>query len=377
MNRRRRVLFIAGYTRPAEHRKVELLADAEDVEIRHLLGPTGGRASGIYPSANGQRSYSIHVGGRTLGRPDDPHRAFGWPPDYGLTSFKPDLIHYEGELESLGAAEVVVLRWLLAHRAKLILNAWQNILRPRRRLVRLIIGMNLAGADQVLCASEEASTVLRRQGYQGRTSVLPIMGVDTRTFYPRGASPLRRELGLDGFVVGYAGRLVPEKGIDTLLQAAARIAPMPTVLLLGDGPEKPRLEQLAAELGLGQRYRVVTGLPHEAMPDYLNALDTLVLPSRTMPLWKEQLGRVLLEAMACAVPVVGSDSGAIPEVIGDTGRIFPEGNVAALAEILQELAVFSERRADLGARGYRRAIATYAVDVLAMQTLATWRELWT
>ena len=376
MNRPQRVLFIAGYTRPAEHHKVERLADAEDVEIRHLLGPTGGRSSGVYPSANGRGSYVIHVGNRILGRPDDPHRAFGWPPDYSLTGFKPDLIHYEGELESLGAAEVVALRWLLARKAKLILNAWQNILRPRRRLVRLIIDMNLAGADQVLCANQEAGVVLRSQGYRGRISVLPIMGVDTRSFYPRDTAALRREMGLAGFVVGYAGRLVPEKGIDTLLQAAARVEPMPSVLLLGDGPEKPHLDRLATELGFGLRCRFLSGLPHEAMPDYLNALDVLVLPSRTTALWKEQLGRVLLETMACAVSVVGSDSGAIPEVIGDAGRVFPEGNVAALTEIIQELAISPERRANLGERGYHRATEIYSVDALAVQTLATWRELW-
>ena len=71
-------------------------------------------------------------------------------------------------------------------------------------------------------------------------------------------------------------------------------------------------------------------MPSTEVPAVLRALDVLVLPSLTTPSWKEQFGRVLQEAMACAIPVVGSDSGEIPHVIGDAGLVTPEGDAAAL-----------------------------------------------
>jgi glycosyltransferase involved in cell wall biosynthesis len=91
------------------------------------------------------------------------------------------------------------------------------------------------------------------------------------------------------------------------------------------------------------------------MPRYLNILDCLVLPSHTRPNWKEQFGRVLIEAMACEVPVIGSNSGEIPNVIGHAGLIFPEGNTQALRDCLQKLFEDKMIRMNLGRAGRIRA----------------------
>ena len=87
-------------------------------------------------------------------------------------------------------------------------------------------------------------------------------------------------------------------------------------------------------MGLGHRFAIHQALPSERVPEFLSRLDALVLPSLTFPNWKEQFGRALTEAMACEVPVVGSDSGEIARVIGDAGLVFPEGDVAALSGVL-------------------------------------------
>ena len=341
-----RVLMFARYTHPALHRKVELLADAEDVELIHVVGPDSGRASGLQISANGARTYQIRLVPKiySLGRPNDPHRIFSWPPNYGFTSFRPQLVHCECEVESVGAAEIVLLKKVLAPRAALVLMSWQNILRPRSRAVLLLNAFNLHSAQHILCASQEAVEVLRRQEYHGSTSVCPIMGLDTRYFYPKPAHELRERLNLQGFVVGYVGRLVPEKGLDTLLRAAARVLLPLHILIIGNGPERNRLQYLARQLGLGERCRFVEAVPYDDMVDYMNTLDLLILPSRTTVRWKEQFGRVLIEAMGCEVPVAGSDSGAIAEVIGDPDRIFPEGDAQALARIIQRLALDDTQR---------------------------------
>ena len=107
--------------------------------------------------------------------------------------------------------------------------------------------------------------------------------------------------------------------------------------IVGDGPQRAELERLIARRSLGDRVRLLRSVPPAEVAAQMSEMDVLVLPSRTTPVWKEQFGRVLAEAMACRVPVVGSDSGAIPEVIGDAGLTFPEGDADALAERLGRL----------------------------------------
>jgi len=112
-------------------------------------------------------------------------------------------------------------------------------------------------------------------------------------------------------------------------------------------------------------------------------MDCLVLPSQTSYKfktlttvgWKEQFGHVLIEAMACKIPVIGSDCGEIPHVIGDAGLLFPEGNAEKLRECLHELMKRPELAADLGKRGYNRVMNNYTNKALAEQLLAFYKEL--
>ena len=205
---------------------------------------------------------------------------------------------------------------------------------------------------------------------------MPTVGLDTRYFYPQPVNELRQQLGLCGqATVGYVGRLVPEKGVDTLLQAVPRFPPSVRCLIIGDGPEKTNLEAIARQPGIAERCSFIGGLSYDRMPAYMNLLDILVLPSRTTRNWKEQFGRVLVEAMGCQITVVGSNSGAIPEVIGDAGRLFPEGNAASLAAVVNDLLADPQLRRALGERGYRRALERYSVERLAAQTLTLWQKL--
>ncbi len=112
------------------------------------------------------------------------------------------------------------------------------------------------------------------------------------------------------------------------------------------------------------------------MPDQLRRMDLLVLPSLTRPNWKEQFGRVLMEAMACQVPVLGSDSGEIPYVIGEGGRVVPEGDVAALRGAIAALSIAPDERRELGRRGRERVLAHYTQQRVAAETVALYRRLY-
>jgi glycosyltransferase involved in cell wall biosynthesis len=101
------------------------------------------------------------------------------------------------------------------------------------------------------------------------------------------------------------------------------------------------------------------------MPDALNEMDVLVLPSRTGQHWKEQFGRVLVEAMACGIPVIGSNSGGIPAVIGDAGQVVREGDIAGMRDALSKLRIDTQVRQQYIRKGLLRVLTEYAVPVVA------------
>ena len=149
------------------------------------------------------------------------------------------------------------------------------------------------------------------------------------------------------------------------------------MVIAGEGVEKARLQRLAGELGIADRVRFLGRRPSTQMPDVYRSLDVLVLPSRRQRNWKEQFGRVLVEAMACGVPVVGSDCGEIPHVVGGAGLIFPEGDVAALRERLARLLDDADLRADLARRGRQRVLAHYTQAQVAAATFRVYQEMLT
>jgi glycosyltransferase involved in cell wall biosynthesis len=165
------------------------------------------------------------------------------------------------------------------------------------------------------------------------------------------------------FCIGFAGRLVPEKGIWDLVEAVRCLDGPVRLLFAGSGPLLDDLQSL--ELPNGDAV-VWTGLDHGGMAQAYAGMDVLVLPSRTTATWAEQFGRVLVEALWCGVPVVGSDSGEIPWVVRATGGgvVVPEGDSAALAEALAGLqadAALRDRLASTGRDSVVRLFSTPAV----------------
>jgi glycosyltransferase involved in cell wall biosynthesis len=169
--------------------------------------------------------------------------------------------------------------------------------------------------------------------------------------------------------------LVPEKGVDVLLRAVAGMRGSWRLSVVGLGPEQDRLEALVRRLGLDERVSFDGHLPSTRLPAFYRELDVLVLPSLSRPNWVEQFGRVLIEAMACGVPVVGSDCGEIPAVVGDAGLLFPEGDVEALQGHLLRLMRDLDLWADLTRRGRERVLSCFTQAQVAAETVAVYREI--
>jgi glycosyltransferase involved in cell wall biosynthesis len=230
-----------------------------------------------------------------------------------------------------------------------------------------------ANAAAIIALSEEVRSVLRRKRFHGQCPLLA-HGCDLSLFYERDSKDLRRSLGLRGTVIGYMGRLVPCKGLDTLIQAIAQLLQEGPnldvqVVLVGSGPQESDLRRAISAARLESRFVFTGAVPHIRAGEYMSCMDIFVLPSRTDSSWKEQFGRVLIEALACGVPVVGSTCGQIPYLIRDTGggSVFREGDAADLARKLLPLIRDTGSRRDLGRLGREKVRSLYTYEAIASQ----------
>jgi glycosyltransferase involved in cell wall biosynthesis len=169
----------------------------------------------------------------------------------------------------------------------------------------------------------------------------------------------------DSFIIGFAGFLTEQKGWKVLLQALARLPKRFKVVLAGDGPQKADLLEWLKKPELQGRVHYAGLLTKDVLLATYSLFDVLVLPSISTPHIVEQFGAVLAEAMACGVAVIGSDSGAIPEVVGQGGLIFPEGDVEALAQTILRMSEDEELRRSCGEQGRQHYKNHYTCEAYA------------
>jgi len=286
-----------------------------------------------------------------------------------LRAFAPDVVHVDEEPYNFATFHALQLARMAGR--KVLWCTWHNLNRRYPFPFRSIERYNLRHTDYAIAGSAGAAAVWRDKGFSGPLAVIPQFGVDPDIFVPRAGERVNTR----DFVVGYAGRLVPEKGVDLLLEAAAGVDDGCKLTVMGAGSERGRLDELARRMELTDRVSFAEPISSLRMPAFYQELDVLVLPSRSRPNWVEQFGRVLIEAMACGVVVVGSDCGEIPDVIGDAGMVFPEGDVLALRECLVRLMHDPDLRADLVRRGRERVLAHFTQAQIAAQTVAVYRKM--
>jgi glycosyltransferase involved in cell wall biosynthesis len=241
-----------------------------------------------------------------------------------------DLLDIHEEPNALATAELLVLRGATRGRMPFLLYSAQNIEKRYPPPFRWIERWTLHRAGGVYVCNRAAGEILSAKGLRGELVELPL-GVDTDHFGPTAASapshPLR---------VGYVGRLNDHKGVAVLLRAVAQDDAV-VVEVVGAGPQAAELAALAKEIGITDRV-VFRGFAEQGeLPDLYRSFDVLAVPSLPQPGWLEQFCRVAVEAMASGVPVVASDSGALPEVVGPAGLLVPPGDPAALAGALRRI----------------------------------------
>lgn len=286
-----------------------------------------------------------------------------------LATFAPDVIYAHHEPYGVATAQLyrVNARTL---RRPIGFFTWQNLEKrypaPIRQIERWVYGQS----SFAISGSESARDVLKKKGVTCDVTVVPA-GLDPAIYdVPEAADELRTKLLNRGeeILVGYVGRVAEEKGMDTLLEALARVDnPLWRLVVVGSGPFDSAFDAKASRLGLSGRITRQGYVPHDVVPAYLAACDLLVLPSETRTNWKEQFGRVIIEAAAASTAVVGSSSGEIPNVIRSIGGgiVFKEGDAVSLADSIGQLLENPPLRLELARRGRSSVIGAYSNEAVS------------
>ncbi|MGA0567128.1 glycosyltransferase [Rathayibacter sp. KR2-224] len=336
-------------------RERELRRLGVDVElVSSKVWNEGGRDVALEPGGDDFVRGAATVGGHPSVFAYDPR------PIWRAIGERPDLIDLHEEPNSLATAEVLLIGRLRRSTAPYVLYSAQNIRKRFPIPFRWLERAALHGASGAYVCNVEAGEILTAKGLGGPAVHIPL-GVDVRTFAPADRVP-----PADGSkVVGYVGRLEPHKGVDVLLRAAAGHEDW-QVRLTGDGPQRAELEALSVQLGMAHRVHFLGFASGPELADRYRELDVLAVPSLARATWLEQFCRVAVEAMASGVPVVASDTGAIPDVVGDAGLLVPSADPRRLADAIAR-ALEPTCWADLRARGLQRSVRFTWENVASMQ----------
>ncbi len=290
-----------------------------------------------------------------------------------VRQIRPDVFHIEEEHYSLVTYQAI--RLAKKYDIKCLFVSWQNIYKEYPFPFSWIERYNLEKADYAITGNKEVKDILVRKDFADDCiSIIPL-GTDPLLFRKIESTKLRSRLRLGPFTIGYIGRFVKEKGVFDLLKAVSQIKSKFNLLMVGSGRLKYKIKAEGRRLGILNRIRILDSIPSSQVPYYINCMDCLVLPSRTTKKWKEQFGRVLIEAMSCEVPVVGSDSGEIPNVIGDSGLVFKEGDINDLSSKLELLMNNIDLRTELAKKGRQRVLDNFTQEKVARETYKIYKNI--
>ena len=288
-----------------------------------------------------------------------------------------DLVHVWEEPFVLSGAQTA---WWKPKTAKLIFASFQNIEKKYPPPFCWFERYTVNRCDGWISYGQTShQTLSSRPGYADKSSTIIPVGVDVESFYPDKAIGLavRKKLGWTDStacpVIGFLGRFVPEKGISLIMRILDQLNSPWRALFVGGGPMETELKRWGAQKG--DRVRVITGVPHDLVNGYLNAMDVMLAPSQTTPRWKEQFGRMIIEAFAAGVPVIGSDSGEIPYVIRDSGMVVGENDEDGWVRELTELLESPSRRLELRDRSIQRAHKEFTWRVVAEKHLHFFKRI--
>ncbi|MBI4379396.1 MAG: glycosyltransferase family 4 protein [Nitrospinae bacterium] len=293
-----------------------------------------------------------------------------------LNGIRPDIIFVEQGSYALSYFQTIIYKKIFSQKSKIGYFTWVNIPYELNSIMKAVERYDFRNSDFAVAGNRDAEEILRMRGFDRPIKILPQLGIDPEIFKKNDSSLLKEKLGLEGFVIGYVGRLHTEKGIHLILTACDKIKDERfSILIVGGGEEKENLLIQAEKLNLSRKLSIVDTVPIERVADYINCMDTLVLSSISHHRWREQFGHVLIEAMACEVPVIGSTCGEIANVIGDGGLIFSENDEDGLYRHITFLLKNPEIGIILGKKGRERVLSHFTHQRIAKELVEFFKDI--
>ncbi len=347
-------------------RRIEELAKHKDLEIS-LLAPHWWREESrkVYLEKDYNKDYTIYKG-RILFTSHTALSFYIFGVYKLLWQIKPDIIDIYEEPWSLTTLQILLFRKLFLRKSKVMFYSAQNINKKYPFPFNFIEKFTFNNADYCYPCSKGVVDVLRAKGYQGKIEVVPL------------ALDISDEIKKDKnevFVIGYVGRLVEEKGILDLVNACNQLSKVYKLLVVGDGPLKSKILKIIKFRNIADRVEFAGAVKREDMSEYYAKMDVLVAPSRTTARWKEQFGRMIAEAFMYGVPVIGSDSGSVPETMAGCGIVFRESDVRKLKDAILSVMNNQKAREEMIKRGREYALNNYKNEIVAEKHYSIYKEL--
>jgi glycosyltransferase involved in cell wall biosynthesis len=387
------VIISHAYVYAPYRAKIEALAKYKDLNIT-LITPEFGLEGG------GQKVYSTPYEGKAYKHITLSGFFTGKLNFFVLKNLKetlqnlnPDIIILEEEYWTQIAAQVSYIKQKFLPKTKLLLlscenmcHIWESEAKSIYQKIRytsfhwlekFIIPKLDALVFQLPEVWQDFEQRMLALKFRGLKGTFPQLGVDYDRFAkPASASKIEEiqnnlHIKTKDFVYGYIGRLTPEKGIEDMIYAfEAWNKPNTRVLIIGNGSEDyiSHLNALIYNLNLTNIISIHPAIAFDDIPAYFQLLNISILLSHTTPIWKEQFGRVLVESMAAGTPVIGSNSGSIPLVVGETGYIVPEKNILSIQEALNDAYTNKEKYIKLSKLSQSRAQREFSYQAIAKKT---------
>lgn len=299
------------------------------------------------------------------------------------------------EIRDKDIAHTVETYWAFSYQAiktkkkygtKIVVTQWENI--PfnfeNNRIRRKIKNDVRSNADLFIAVTEKARDALIIEGVsEEKIEVIP-PGINLYKFKPGEKNKkILRNLGLsiDDKIILFIGRLKREKGVYDLVYAAKRILDDQAIrenihfIFVGSGEEGKNLHFMVKKLDIEKNVKFISYFPYKDINSLYNTADIFVLPSIPIPVWQEQLGMVLLEAMASGKPIISTMSGSIPEVIGDAGVLVQPNDPRGLYYSIKYLIQSEERREELSNKARERAQRNFDASIFAKKMKNAYKDV--
>jgi glycosyltransferase involved in cell wall biosynthesis len=333
-------------------------AFAADSRIRELcvVGPDQHEAEVIYAGLKNNAPYPMHVSFKKVKTYFFRKK---WTPIFEfkkcIAQFQPDCIIVIDEAFSINVMNAGIANYLAKNKASVLFYSFENIIQKPplkffmenislknfwvfiRKTARYFLADGLLQPFRSrlvhggLACYRESVEVVYQFGWRPPIKI-QWWGLDLQPFFK--ASPT---LDSAANILGYVGRFIPEKGVLDLIDLIAYLGEGYQLVLVGGGSQEAEIKQKVEARNLSHKVRIIPPQARDELVNLYASFDVLILPSHTDYFWKEQYGRVLVEAMATGTPVMGSQSGAIPVVVGNPERCFPEGDVKKMATIVKAI----------------------------------------